>query len=457
MKTKVGLGKIWISAIIAMAFSLFEPQTISAQIAAKPILPKQGQVGDFNTNAGFGPLAKRLLPSVVSIRAENPQLRQNSRIFNQAAPLAATGSGFIYDNQGHIITNNHVVELGKTYQITFHNGQVLGARLIGRDEETDIAVLKLLTPVNSQFVPLANSDAVEIGDWAVAIGSPYGLGSSFSVGVISGRNRDLQSGRFDNFLQTDAAINQGNSGGPLFNINGQVIGVNTAIVSNASGGGSVGVGFAIPSNNVKRIADDLIRFGFVKRGWAGFRARPANPAEGIGVIITAIAQNGPAARAGLRVGDKIYAYRGINVSDPRHLARLVSDTPIGIVARADGYRKNQRIFANISIQMPPSEQLANQTTHLVATNSMGMTLRAKNPNEAQKYGADAKVIVSAIDAYGPSRDAVQIGDAIIEVQGRAINTPAEARAALDSAAKQFGAVSVRLKRGNRYLFIIIRP
>lgn len=461
MISKFGMSKNLTSALFVVVTAFLATQNSFAQPIQKQqsqsISPKQSQSTNFETNTGFGALAKRLLPSVVSIRAENPNLRRNSRIFTQTAPLAATGSGFVYDANGHIITNNHVVELGKQYQITLNNGQTLAATLIGRDEETDIAVLKLVTPANLASVVLANSDAVSIGDWAVAIGSPFGLGSSFSVGVISGRNRDLQSGRFDNFLQTDAAINQGNSGGPLFNIHGQLIGVNTAIVSNASGSGSVGVGFAIPSNNVKRIADDLIRFGFVKRGWAGFRARPTGVNEGGGVIVTAIAANGPAARSGLRVGDKIYAYRGIPINDPRQLARLVSDTPINMRVRADGIRGQQRIFANITIQNPPSQQIRSETNALLPTNALGMTLRMASQIETQRFGPDTKVIISAIDAYGPARNAVRIGDILIEVQGQSINSPAQARAHLTSAAKQYGAVSLRIKRANQYMFLIIRP
>lgn len=444
-------------AILALVCTLAFPQFSTAQIRQAPIAPKQSQSSNLEVNSGFAPLAKRLLPSVVSIRAEHPDLRRNSRIFNQSAPLAATGSGFIYDNLGHIITNNHVVELGKTYQITLSSGQVLPAKLIGRDEETDLAVLKFDTPIQVPSVTLANSDEVNIGDWAVAIGSPYGLGSSFSVGVISGRNRDLQSGRFDNFLQTDAAINQGNSGGPLFNANGQVIGVNTAIVSNASSGGSVGVGFAIPANNVRRIANDIIRFGFVKRGWAGFRARPAAPAEGNGVIITAVAQNGPAAKSGLKVGDRIFAYRGVQVSDPRHLARLVSDTAIGAIARADGFRGRQRIFANLRIGDPPSLVSQTPQTIFVPASALGMNLRVPNDNEARRLGTEAKIIVAAIDAYGPARNSIQVGDVLIEVQGQIVNSPAEARALLTQKSRQFGAVSLKIKRSNAYKFVILRP
>ena len=192
----------------------------------------------------------------------------------------------IYNSSGYIITNNHVVESGVNFTVTLQNGQTYPANIIGRDEETDLAVLKINQTNGLIPLPIGNSDLMEIGDWAIAIGSPYGLGNSFSVGVISGRNRDLQSGRFDDFLQTDAAINSGNSGGPLLNEKGELIGVNTAIVANWRGVGSFGIGFAIPSNLVRKVANEIIKNGYVIRGYAGFRARACAPNECNGVVIS---------------------------------------------------------------------------------------------------------------------------------------------------------------------------
>lgn len=400
----------------------------------------------------FSNIARQTMPSVVSVRSSNPQLRANTHLFENSDGLAATGSGFFIDNRGHIITNNHVIEMGQSFLITLQNGVSYPATLLGRDEETDIAVLKVNSNNAFPFVNLADSDKVEIGDWAIAIGSPYGLGNSFSVGVVSGRNRDLQSGRFDNFIQTDAAINHGNSGGPLFNDQGQVIGVNTAIVSGEAGGGSVGIGFAVPSNVVRRISADIIQYGYVRRGWVGFRARPARANEGAGVVITAIAPNSPAARAGLRAGDRIFMARNINISDPRQLARLIADSQIASNVRVDGFRGNRRIFAVLNIALPPSLAAQNPSSSIVATRSMGINMRVPNASEKARYGQDVKVIVSAIDPFGPARGKINPGDILLEVQGRAISDPAQARALMDEAARARGNVIVKFKRGPNIFF-----
>lgn len=446
-------------AVLVVTFAFFAPSFAQnsqrAPAKAPPIAANAPPPAGFDARGGFAPLTKRLLPAVVGIRADNPNLRANSRLFDQNQSLAATGSGFVFDNQGHVITNNHVVELGTQFQISLQNGQLLSANLIGRDAETDIAVLKVISPVPLPFVSFADSEAVNIGDWAIAIGSPFGLGNSVSVGVISGRNRDLQSGRFDNFLQTDAALNQGNSGGPLFNDRGQVIGVNTAIVSNGAAG-SVGVGFAVPSNLVRRVAADIIQYGAVRRGFAGFRARAANPNEGVGVILTAVAQNGPAARAGLRVGDRIYKFQGVTISDPRHLARLVSSSAINSTIRLDGQRGARPIFANLRIENLPSLVATTPTAGESPISAMGMSLRNANAQEAVRGGADGKVIIAAIDPYGPARNIIRLGDFLIEVQGQRISSPAQARALLTQFARNNGGVAIRIKRGTTYQYHILR-
>jgi serine protease Do len=406
-------------------------------------------------NKSFAPLAKKLLPSVVGIRSSNGNIRDNN-LFANAEATIATGSGFIYDNRGFIITNNHVIENGREFEVSFNDGTVRKANLIGRDIETDIAVLKMTAPYGAPPANIANSDAVEIGDWAIAIGSPFGLGNSFSVGVISGRNRDLQSGRFDNFLQTDAAINSGNSGGPLFNEAGQVIGVNTAIVSGARGGGNIGIGFAIPSNIVKRIAGDIIQYGYVRRGYAGFRARNANPNEGHGVVITAVDNNGSGKIGGLRNGDIYFAFNNKPINDARQLARMISDTPIGQTIRLDGLRGKKRIFANIKITLPPSLQSPQNNGFETIIKTAGMSLRNINGAEKNKYGADANVIVIAIDPYGKAKNAMQSGDIILEVGGQKINSASMARNMIDGLLRQNKIVIIKIKRNNRIMLRIFK-
>ena len=432
--------------------------SISSGIAQLPGIAQAQSLPANNSqqaNKSFAPLAKKLLPSVVGVRALNAGARDTSLFANKEATIA-TGSGFVYGNQGYIITNNHVIENGREFEISFNDNTIRKATLIGRDIETDIAVLKLTTPYSAPPATIANSDAVEIGDWAIAIGSPFGLGNSFSVGVISGRNRDLQSGRFDNFLQTDAAINSGNSGGPLFNDNGQVIGVNTAIVAGAKGGGNIGIGFAIPSNIVKRIAGDIIQYGYVRRGYAGFRARNAAPNEGNGVIITAVDNNGSGKIGGLRNGDRYFAFNNKPINDARQLARMISDTPIGQTIRLDGWRGKQRIFANVKITLPPSLQAPQNYGFDTIIKTGGMSLRGISNSEKNKYGADANVIVIAVDPYSKSKNALEAGDIILEVAGQKINSAVMVRNIVDDLLRRNKIVILKIKRNNRIMLRVFK-
>lgn len=402
----------------------------------------------------FAPLAKRLLPSVVGIKASSNTFMGHHPTFANAP--VATGSGFVVNKQGYVVTNNHVIEMGDSFQISLQDGEIVPARLIGRDTETDLAVLQIASNVRPPFLAFADSDKVNIGDWAIAIGSPFGLGNSFSVGVISGRNRDLQSGKYDNFLQTDAAINPGNSGGPLFDENGNVIGVNTAIVSGQQTGGSVGVGFAIPANSVRRIVDDIIKYGYVRRGYAGFRARYPNGNEGQGVIISAIADDGPAKVAGIRVNDRYFAINGRNIMDPRFLARAIADAKIGDTVRLDGYRGSQRIYANVKIGLAPSIAGQNPTGTNIPAKTAGISIRMMSPQERIKYGSGANIIISQIDSFSPAKNNLMVGDAILEIDGQKINTPAQARALIDTGRKSRGIILVKIKRGNSIILKAVR-
>lgn len=401
-----------------------------------------------NAKTGFAPLAKKLLPSVVGVSSYNPTRINTSRfVSNKNAPIS-TGSGFIYNASGFIITNNHVVESGTSFTITLQNGQTYPANIIGRDEETDLAVLKINQTNGLVPLPIGNSDSMEIGDWAIAIGSPYGLGNSFSVGVISGRNRDLQSGRFDDFLQTDAAINSGNSGGPLLNEKGELIGVNTAIVANSRGGGSVGIGFAIPSNLVRKVANDIIKNGYVVRGYAGFRARACSPNECNGVVISAIAENGPAAKAGMRVNDTYFQAGSVNITDPRHLARIVSNSPIGSHLRIDGFRGQKRIFANLEIAKPPSLNATLPNVGIESVKVAGLNLRPLNPQEKAKFGNEGNIIIAGVDEYSTANGIFKAGDIILEIAGTKINNPQQARNIIETQKKARGFVFLRIKRNN---------
>lgn len=409
-----------------------------------------------NAKFGFSNLAKKLMPAVVGINTINEKMGGSSKRFKGQGGIIATGSGFIFNNGRHVITNNHVVEMGEAYEISLNNGEILKAKLLGRDEETDIAVLEILSPRTLPYVVFGNSDLAQIGDWAIAIGRPFGLGNSFSVGVISGNNRDLHSGRFDNYIQTDAAINQGNSGGPLFNENGEVIGVNTAIISNSQSGASVGIGFAIPSNLVRKIANDIIKNGFVIRGYVGFRARLSAPNELNGVYISAIANNGPAQKSGLKIGDRITHAAGTQIVDPRQLARIISNSAIGTKMRLDGYRGTKKIYTIIDILRPPSVEGQSQTGAPAMVKVQGISIRVLNSQEKLKYKTENALIISSVDEYSNSASIFKAGDIILEIAGQEVQTPQEAKALIDKKTMAKTFIMVKIMRGQNVQYKMLR-
>ena len=327
------------SRFAALALILFAlPATglstlVESSAQSAPAKPAVSPVKE--TPASFRELAKRLMPAVVNISTETV-IASGMPTFPEGSPAerfneyfgregdgferqGSLGSGFVISADGYIVTNNHVIEKADTITITFSNGRELQAKLVGRDRDTDIAVLKVSSTTALPFVELADSDKAEVGDWVIAIGNPLGFGGSVSDGIISATGRDLNTGRSDNYIQTDAAINQGNSGGPLFNLAGQVVGVNTAIISQS--GGSIGLGFSVPSNTVKRISAALIKEGRVRRPWLGVNVQDADAAlikayraKGLtGVIITRISDDSPAEKAKLEVGDLILTIDGKSV------------------------------------------------------------------------------------------------------------------------------------------------
>jgi serine protease Do len=305
--------------------------------------------------ASFAPLARRVTPAVVNIAAvveapvrpqagQGNQLEEMMRRFGEARrPPAARratsmGSGFVVDPAGVVVTNNHVVESAREIVAITNGGKAVRAQLVGRDDKTDLAVLRLEGRESYPAVSWGDSDRVEVGDWILAVGNPFGLGGTVTAGIVSARGRDLQAGPYDDFLQIDAPINTGNSGGPSFNLDGEVIGVNTAIYSPS--GGSVGIGFAIPSNMARPVVDEILRSGRVERGWLGIALQEVTPQVAArlglrpdveGVLIAAVEANSPAARGGLRQGDVVVAVDGQRIDQVR-------DVPRAVAARRPGTR-----------------------------------------------------------------------------------------------------------------------
>ena len=286
----------------------------------------------FNVNAqtSFAPLVEELMPTVVNISTyieettDAPEV-QNSLIFEETN-RETLGSGFIIDSNGYIATNRHVVEKASKISVIVSDGTVYDATLIGDDAKTDIAVIKIEPKETLTAVIFGDSDLSKVGDWILAIGNPFGLGSSVTAGIISAKARDIGNGPYDNFLQTDASINQGNSGGPMFNINGEVIGINTAIFSQT--GNSVGVGFALPSNEAKEVIFELKEKGKVQRNWLGINLKKADYKDNIsGFIISAFTDESIAEKNNLKLGDIIMEYDGIKATSLKDFSYKVSKTP----------------------------------------------------------------------------------------------------------------------------------
>ena len=334
----------------------------------------------------FADLVHELIPSVVSIasttivqnQSNQPMPRfpegspfdeffkeyfdnENRRNPSQR-PMIGLGSGFIVDETGIIVTNNHVIEGADEITVIMHDQTEFSAKLLGRDPKADLAVLKINpNGIELNAIKWGNSDTMRVGDWSIAIGNPLGLGGTVTAGIISAISRDIGNGPYVKFLQTDASINRGNSGGPLFNIKGEVIGINTAIISQT--GGSIGLGFAIPSNSAFKIINQLKEFGRTKRGWLGVQITPVSQdiAESLGLsntkgaFISSINPNGPSKKAGIQEGDVILKFNNIEIAKMSDLPRVVAESDVGSKARVQIWRKNKLITIDVILGMLPEK------------------------------------------------------------------------------------------------------
>lgn len=325
--------------------------------------------------ASFAPLVRQVLPSVVNIAVTEtvqgsdmlaqlpPELRDSPlgqairrRYGNRAEQVAGAGSGFVVAPDGVIVTNNHVVAHADRILVSLPDGTQMPARILGRDPLTDVAVLKINPPHPLTAVTWGDSRKVQVGDWILAAGNPFGLGGSVTAGIVSAEGRSLGGGPFDRFLQLDAPINPGNSGGPAFDMDGHVVGMTTAIVTPS--GGSVGIGFAIPSDLVRPIVAQLVARGYVDRGWLGVAIADAAGSSGAqgAVAVTAVEKDGPAARAGLRVGDRLIAVNGQPVHDTGALIRSVAAVAPGQIARITLRRGTETLTIPVTVGRRPSDE-----------------------------------------------------------------------------------------------------
>ena len=392
---------------------------------------------------------------------ERPEPRQQQE-------RQALGSGFVINSDGYIITNNHVVEDAEEIQVVFGERTNVPARLVGRDPATDIAVLKVDPQPNMTVATWGDSDAAEPGSWVIAIGSPFGLGGTVTVGVVSARSRDIHSGPYDDYIQTDASINRGNSGGPLFNARGEVIGVNTAIFSPS--GVNIGIGFAVPSNTARAVADQLIRTGRVERGYVGLRLQEITPAiaqalgraDEKGALVASVEPGGPADKAGIRSGDVITQFDRKPVESGRDLSRAVAAMRPGTQASATVIRDGKSQELTVTIGQRSDEQTARLTAPDDADGGKRLGLALSPIPEAARgqLGLDpgvAGVLIQRVDPNGPAAGAgLKQGDVIVSANNQPVSAPADVARAWVEAQDQKRPLLLRVKREDQYLFVAIQ-
>jgi serine protease Do len=327
------------------------------------------------TGVSFADLVDKLMPGVVNIsttrsvsgEVDNFGIESGNNYIHDyfvqdEGGRTSLGSGFLIDAKGYIVTNNHVIEGADEIAVRLSDDRQFQATIVGHDKKTDLALIKIDSPDPLPFVKLGDSDTLRVGDWILAIGNPFGLGGSVTAGIVSAKSRDIDAGSYDNFIQTDAAINQGSSGGPLFNMNGEVVGINTAIFS--SNGGSMGIGFATPVNLSKFVIEQLIQKGVVERGWLGLKV--TNNTEDIvlsdnqtfkgGVVVSFLTEDAPAAKAGIEAGDVIIAFNGNDVKDAKSFSRSVAETPIGQSVILRVWRNNEIKDLTLTIAQMPEDK-----------------------------------------------------------------------------------------------------
>jgi serine protease Do len=386
--------------------------------------------------------------------------------------VTSLGSGFIIDSAGFIVTNNHVIEDADQITVTLNDGTSLSAKLVGRDEKTDLALLKVAPRHPLPAAKFGDSDKARIGDWVIAIGNPFGLGSSVTAGIISARNRDIEAGPYDDFIQTDAPINKGNSGGPLVDMNGEVVGVNSAIFSPT--GGSVGVAFAIPSNIVREVVSQLRQYGQVHRGWVGVRIQPVTEdiAEGMGLpsasgaLVAEVTPNGPAAKAGIQNGDVITAFDGKKIGDSRELPRIVADTPIGKTVGVDLLRKGRRQTAHLTVlrlnepaPAQPRPQPAPKPKNKLSQLGLSLSpIDGEARAQFQLAGGVNGVLVTDVDPDSQAAEKnLRAGDVIVAIAGQPVKTPDEVARKVEADARAGRKVEIFLvNRAGALSFVALR-
>lgn len=436
----------------------------------------------------FADLVERVTPAVVSVKVkakiepaaddgsdqsddqdgmnnlpDNPQLRRffrefrgfgdqggqfgmrrfNHRGHNDGQPRpVAQGSGFFISDDGYLVTNNHVVEEGSAFTVVMNDGKELDAKLIGTDPRTDLAVLKVEGDGKFTYVDFADDSKVRVGDWVVAVGNPFGLGGTVTAGIVSARGRDIGAGPYDDFLQIDASVNRGNSGGPTFNLNGQVVGINTAIFSPS--GGSVGIAFDIPASTAKEVVQDLMKSGSVQRGWLGVEIQPVTSdiAESLGLksekgaLVSSAQDDGPGKKAGITAGDVITQVDGKDVASPKELARLIGafapGKSVDVTVWRDG--KSETIKVDLG-KLPASDKQASNDDSKQPTAPKADTLADLGLTVTKSENGKG-LVVTDVDPDSDAADrGIQPGDVITSVNSMEVSGTADVDKAMADAVK----------------------
>jgi len=415
----------------------------------------------------FADLAEKLLPAVVNISTSQtvegrggvqiPQLPPGSPFqdffkdfFEKNRPqerkrsVTSLGSGFIIRNGEYVVTNNHVIQDADEITVILQDNTRLKAELVGRDQKTDLAVLKIKPKEHLPAVKFGNSDKSRVGDWVIAIGNPFGLGGSVTAGIISARGRNIGNGaNYTDFIQTDASINRGNSGGPMFNLGGEVVGVNTAIYSPT--GGSVGIGFSIPSNTVRTVVNQLIKHGEVKRGWLGVRiqkvtdeiAESLGLKESSGALVADVVAGGPAEKSKIKTGDVVLRFDGKKVKTMRHLPRIVAETDIDKPVKVILWRNKKEISVDVQVGELDEEKIklasksggSGSKKNNVVVDNLGIVLSLATPELKKRFKLDEKtkgVVVTNVERDSAAAEkGLRPGDVIVEVTQEEVSHPAQ--------------------------------
>ena len=407
-----------------------------------------------NTPNSFADLAERLIPSVVNISTTQTVVtRANPFPFEfppgspfedmfkefgtpQKRKTSALGSGFIIDAKGIVITNNHVIKDAEDILVRVNGDKEYNAKIIGSDPLSDIAVLQIDSKDKFAPVKFGDSDKARIGDWVIAIGNPFGLGGTVTSGIISARNRTLNLTRYEDFIQTDASINQGNSGGPLFNMDGNVIGINTAILGQS---GSIGIGFAIPSNSAEKVIDQLIKYGETKRGWLGVRIQ--NVTKEIaevekldkprGALVSNVAQGSPSDKGGIKAGDIILEFDGKQINEMRELPIIVAQTEVGKIVKLKIWRNKKEIYKKITLgrletsdDFKASKPKQSKSYRIENLKAEFRQLTKEDIKNRKLPSNTSGVVITKIDPDSPINN-LEVNNIIIEAQKRKVKTPGD--------------------------------